>query len=248
MPAVVVGRDPELAALREFVAGIPDGASMLVLEGEAGMGKTTLWSAAVEHAKGQGMLVLQALPAESEIALSFFGAGDLLDSVLAEAVAFASSAVSARSCRARSSSKKSRARLPTHLGSVLPSSARCEALLRSVRSCSQWTTCSGSMQLRLLHWRHAGRRLRRARRRVARQALGAPERCPRRAPATRALPRRRGRATRSSCAAPGGPRPPRCRATRPLLEEVRQASGTQPFYASKLVRTLARSGPLGGGG
>src|SRR5262245_50894426 len=47
MPASVVGRDSELAALSDFLAGIPDGASALVLDGEAGMGKTTLWDAGV---------------------------------------------------------------------------------------------------------------------------------------------------------------------------------------------------------
>jgi hypothetical protein len=38
----------------------------LVLEGEADMGKTTLWRAAVEHAEDAGLLVLQAQPIDSE--------------------------------------------------------------------------------------------------------------------------------------------------------------------------------------
>ena len=60
----------------------------LVLEGEAGMGKTTLWRAGVEHARpSTGFRVLQAQPAESETALSFAGLGDLLDRVLDEALA-----------------------------------------------------------------------------------------------------------------------------------------------------------------
>ncbi len=87
MPAVVVGRDAELASIRDFVAGIPDGASALVLEGEAGMGKTTLWRAGVEAAEAAGLCVLQAEPAESETALSFSGLGDLLEPVLDEALA-----------------------------------------------------------------------------------------------------------------------------------------------------------------
>ena len=86
MPAVVVGRDAELASIRDFVAGISDGASALVLEGEAGMGKTTLWRVGVEHAESVGVRVLQAEPAESETALSFSGLGDLLDPVLDEAL------------------------------------------------------------------------------------------------------------------------------------------------------------------
>ena len=87
MPAVVVGRDAELASIRDFVTGISDGASALVLEGEAGMGKTTLWRAGVEAAESAGLCVLQAEPAESETALSFSGLGDLLDPVLDEALA-----------------------------------------------------------------------------------------------------------------------------------------------------------------
>jgi DNA-binding CsgD family transcriptional regulator len=84
MPGHVVGRDAELASIRDFVASISDGAVALVLEGEAGMGKTTLWSAAVEEAEARELLVLRARPSESEATLSFSGVGDLLDRVLEE--------------------------------------------------------------------------------------------------------------------------------------------------------------------
>jgi DNA-binding CsgD family transcriptional regulator len=82
MAEVIAGRDGELASLRDFVARVFDGAAALVLEGEAGMGKTTLWRAALEHAEEVGLLVLQAQPVESETTLSFAGVGDLLDPVL----------------------------------------------------------------------------------------------------------------------------------------------------------------------
>ncbi|HSI98523.1 MAG TPA: AAA family ATPase, partial [Gaiellaceae bacterium] len=87
MPGAVVGREAELASIRDFVASISDGAAALVLEGEAGMGKTTLWEATVDKAEAQGVLVLRARPSESETALSFSGIGDLLDRVLGEALA-----------------------------------------------------------------------------------------------------------------------------------------------------------------
>ena len=87
MSAAIAGRDTELVALREFVVSISDGAAALVLEGEAGMGKTTLWRAGVAAAQDRGLRVLQAVPAESETALSFSGLGDLLDGVLDEALA-----------------------------------------------------------------------------------------------------------------------------------------------------------------
>jgi tetratricopeptide (TPR) repeat protein len=82
-----VGRDAELASIRDFVTGISGGARALVLEGEAGMGKTTLWRAGVEAAESAGVCVLRAEPSESETSLSFSGLGDLLDPVLEEALA-----------------------------------------------------------------------------------------------------------------------------------------------------------------
>jgi DNA-binding CsgD family transcriptional regulator len=87
VPTAVVGRDAELASIRDFVTRISDGGSMLVLEGEAGMGKTTLWRDGVDVACAEGLCVLQAEPAESETALSFSGLGDLLDPVLDDVLA-----------------------------------------------------------------------------------------------------------------------------------------------------------------
>jgi DNA-binding CsgD family transcriptional regulator len=82
MPVQVSARTAELAALRDFVSDVVDGAAALALEGEAGMGKTTLWTACVEEAQERDLLVLQARPTESEFALAFSGLGDLLDPVL----------------------------------------------------------------------------------------------------------------------------------------------------------------------
>jgi DNA-binding CsgD family transcriptional regulator len=82
----VVGRDAELASLGDFFASLSEGASALVLEGEAGVGKTTLWRAGIAAAEERGLLVLQALPSESETSLSFSGLGDLLDPVFEEAL------------------------------------------------------------------------------------------------------------------------------------------------------------------
>jgi DNA-binding CsgD family transcriptional regulator len=87
MVEVIAGRDGELASLRDFVESVSGGAVALVLEGEAGMGKTTLWRYGVETAQTAGLCVLEAQPAESETSLSFSGLGDLLDPVLDEALA-----------------------------------------------------------------------------------------------------------------------------------------------------------------
>jgi DNA-binding CsgD family transcriptional regulator len=78
----VVGRGRELDAVAAFLAGVPLGASGLLLEGEAGIGKTTVWMAGVADAAARSYLVLSSHPAESEAALSFAGLGDLLDGVL----------------------------------------------------------------------------------------------------------------------------------------------------------------------
>jgi DNA-binding CsgD family transcriptional regulator len=57
---------------------------VLVLEGEAGAGKTTLFRTGVGRAHEEGIRVLQARPSRAESELSFAGLGDLLDGVLEE--------------------------------------------------------------------------------------------------------------------------------------------------------------------
>ena len=75
----LVGRDVELALLRAFLERRPeDGAAALVLEGEAGIGKTVLWQATTEAAHERGFRVLQARPSEAEQTLSFAALADLL--------------------------------------------------------------------------------------------------------------------------------------------------------------------------
>jgi DNA-binding CsgD family transcriptional regulator len=53
----------------------------LVLVGEPGIGKTTLWEAGVAAAEGQGVRVLAARPSESEARLPFAGLVDLCEHV-----------------------------------------------------------------------------------------------------------------------------------------------------------------------
>jgi DNA-binding CsgD family transcriptional regulator len=83
-PREVVGREQELEVVRAFAAG--DGFATLVLEGEAGIGKTTLLREAVAAASGAGAGVLMAWPAAAEAALAFSGLGDLLAGALDEVV------------------------------------------------------------------------------------------------------------------------------------------------------------------
>ncbi len=78
----IVGREAELASLNAFIGGVEGGAAALVLEGEAGVGKTTLWEAAVGHARALGLTVLSSRPAEAERGLGNVGLGDLLEGVV----------------------------------------------------------------------------------------------------------------------------------------------------------------------
>jgi DNA-binding CsgD family transcriptional regulator len=84
MPSPIVGREEDLAALHAFVGQAEAGAAALVLEGEAGIGKSTLWLSGVEHARSQGLRVLSSRPAEAERGLAHVGLGDLFDAVLDE--------------------------------------------------------------------------------------------------------------------------------------------------------------------
>ncbi len=74
----VVGRDAELRAVEAFLGPRDAGPRVLAIAGEAGIGKTTLWTSAVEDARATGSAVLVARPVESEARLSFVGLADLL--------------------------------------------------------------------------------------------------------------------------------------------------------------------------
>jgi hypothetical protein len=79
----VLGRERELAALDRFLEE-PGGTTVLLLEGDAGIGKTTLWLAGLGHARRRGLRVLKCRPAEAEAQLSFAGLTDLFEGVLGD--------------------------------------------------------------------------------------------------------------------------------------------------------------------
>jgi DNA-binding CsgD family transcriptional regulator len=78
----VVGREEELSSLRAFVDDARRGPATLVVEGVAGVGKSTLWEAGVEQARAQGLSVLSSRPTEAEHALGHVGLVDLLEDVV----------------------------------------------------------------------------------------------------------------------------------------------------------------------
>ena len=77
----VVGRDPELRLISAFLDDIDAGPTALVLQGSAGIGKTTLWLAGVREARERGHAVLVTRAAESDARMSYAGLGDLLAGV-----------------------------------------------------------------------------------------------------------------------------------------------------------------------
>ncbi len=78
-PSVLVGREPEAAALAGFLGRAAQNPGVMLVEGEIGIGKTSVLAAAHESAREQGWQVLAANPAELEMPLEYTGIADLLD-------------------------------------------------------------------------------------------------------------------------------------------------------------------------
>jgi DNA-binding CsgD family transcriptional regulator len=81
-PAALIGRDADLARLRALVDPVPLSSQVLLVTGEAGMGKTVLLADAAERARLAGMRVLSVTGRESESRLAFAGLHQLLRPVL----------------------------------------------------------------------------------------------------------------------------------------------------------------------
>jgi DNA-binding CsgD family transcriptional regulator len=80
----LVGRDRELEQIESFLDAGRGVARVLVLEGDAGIGKTTLWRAGLYAARARGYRVLACGAAEAETQLAFTTLRDLLDAVFDE--------------------------------------------------------------------------------------------------------------------------------------------------------------------
>lgn len=79
MDQPVFGRADELAALGGFLEEVARGPRALVVAGDAGSGKSTLWRAAVAQARALGYEVLACHPSEAEASLPFAALGDLME-------------------------------------------------------------------------------------------------------------------------------------------------------------------------
>jgi hypothetical protein len=87
MTGQIIGRDAELSVVQAFLDRSPEGLTALVLEGEAGIGKSTLWLAGVAAARERSLRVLISRPAETERMLANLVLGDLFGDTAPEVLA-----------------------------------------------------------------------------------------------------------------------------------------------------------------
>jgi DNA-binding CsgD family transcriptional regulator len=86
MPEVgIASRSTEAGRVDNFLASASAEAAALLIEGEPGIGKSTLWLAAVEQARELGFQVLTARTAAAESVLAYTALADLFDGVDASA-------------------------------------------------------------------------------------------------------------------------------------------------------------------
>lgn len=79
----VFGRQGELEEIERFLAAVAgEGSRLVLLSGQAGIGKTTLWNAGIQSAIERGYRVVTARPTEVETGLAFAALGDLLGPLL----------------------------------------------------------------------------------------------------------------------------------------------------------------------
>jgi DNA-binding CsgD family transcriptional regulator len=81
------GRHAELDRADGFLDAGGERFAALLVDGEAGIGKTTLWSEVVRRAEERGFRVLSARPAEAEAKFALSAVADLLERVPGEAFA-----------------------------------------------------------------------------------------------------------------------------------------------------------------
>src|SRR5262249_11065547 len=77
----LAGRENEVRVLDDFLDRAAATPSVLVLSGEAGIGKTELWQAGLRLARAGGSRVLAHSAVEAEAVLSFAGIAELLSPV-----------------------------------------------------------------------------------------------------------------------------------------------------------------------
>src|SRR5438034_211552 len=84
MAVEIIGRREELLAFDGFLGAVPAGGQALLLEGDAGIGKTALWQEGNRLALERGFRVLTSRSAHSETQIAFATVGDMFAPVVEE--------------------------------------------------------------------------------------------------------------------------------------------------------------------
>ncbi|MBA3841425.1 MAG: AAA family ATPase [Actinobacteria bacterium] len=79
MTSFIAGREVELDVLEAFLREDRERAAGLVIQGAPGIGKSTVWQAAVARATERGVTVLRSSPAQVESSLTHAGLGDVFE-------------------------------------------------------------------------------------------------------------------------------------------------------------------------
>jgi ATP/maltotriose-dependent transcriptional regulator MalT len=85
MAVDVIGREAELDSVRAFLASVGHGPAALVLSGDPGIGKSTLWETGVDEARDGFAEVLTCRGVEAEASFAFAGLTELLAGVIRDA-------------------------------------------------------------------------------------------------------------------------------------------------------------------
>jgi DNA-binding CsgD family transcriptional regulator len=80
--SAIVGRQSELDEIGQLLDHDGSTAVAVLVDGEAGIGKTTIWLSGVEQARERGLTVLATRPVEGEMSLPFAALGDLVEPVV----------------------------------------------------------------------------------------------------------------------------------------------------------------------
>jgi DNA-binding CsgD family transcriptional regulator len=241
----VFGRELELAKVEETLARARSSFSALVLEGEPGIGKTTIWRAGIARATSSGFRVLACRAAQAEARLSFTALADLLAPV--EAAAFdalpepqrrALDAALLRAAPASGAEASPRA-IGTGLVTLLSALARAGPVLVAMDDV-QWLDGPSARALEFAIRRSEGRPIAvLATRRIAAEPRGGT-----------LLARGSGP---QICALSVGPLSLAAlykaietqlgrKLPRPLLMKIERACGGNPFFALEIARALPSSG------
>jgi len=243
MTQPVVGREAELDAVERFLDALTAGPAALVIDGEAGIGKTTLWLAGVRSAESRSFRVLQSRPAQSEARLSYAALADLVGSVFDETRAALptpqDAALAAALLRAETGEPTEARTTATALVGVLTALASERPLLVAIDDV-QWLDSASAAALEF-----AVRRLPPRAGLLLTRRVEVPEEAP--LGLARALPD--DRVEVQVCGPLSGPALHELLMSRlgvspgrPTLVRIAAACGGNPFFALEIARVLARDG------